>query len=98
MKSTMPFTRTTWTFNGNIIFKGKKTMKMPKNITDLISDYSKPVTRGDWRTCKHKYIDELWEEIIDSKVFMYYIHKSQRYADYLPTTWSSGNDYSSDEE
>ena len=27
-------------------------MMLPKNVLRLISEYSKPVTRPDWRTCK----------------------------------------------
>jgi hypothetical protein len=98
MQSTMsmPFTRTTWKFKGNVIFKGRKTMKMPKNVMSLISAYSKPITRGNWKRCKSKYIYDLWDEILDNKVFNYYMNKSPNYAIYLPTSW--GDEESSDEE
>lgn len=37
----------------------------------LISQYSKPITRGDWRTCK----PDIFEEIVNSPVFDVYFHK-----------------------
>ena len=45
---------------------------LPPNVMALISAYSKPMTRPNWR--KHNQC-QLWDEIIDCPVFESYYYK-----------------------
>ena len=45
---------------------------LPLNVIALISAYSKPMTRANWRVRNQC---ELWDEIIDSPVFNHYYLK-----------------------
>jgi hypothetical protein len=48
---------------------------LPRNVSALIGEYSKPITRADWRKCKHRYIDNLWDEILENNVYVNYTDK-----------------------
>ena len=78
-------------------------MTLPRNVSALINAYAKPITRGDWRTCKDDKIMDIFEELIENPVFnrlfnkehdiqqyIYHgvvIRQGRRFKGYLPTRW-----------
>ena len=76
---------------------------LPRNVLALIGEYSKPITRADWRDCKEEQSYEIWNELIENPVFNRLFHKEhniqqyiyhgviiregQRFKGYLPTRW-----------
>jgi hypothetical protein len=78
-------------------------MTLPRNVSALINAYAKPITRPDWRTCKDDNIMDIFDELMENKVFNHYfnmthnieeynyygrvIRQGRRFKGYLPTRW-----------